>query len=394
MNVQELLKARKQNFQPIQYLETEGERFRLNLVTDSLMSHSLFGGVATALILAVEFCNKMNWPLRLITRTTDNNPVDFEHFLENQKLKKPEIVEYYSDFQKNEAVRLKLEVTEKDVFFATSWWSAAAIKSCNLRKRFFWIIQEEETFFYAYGDDRLWCETLMHDPDIDFIVNTELLYTYFKNHGYQEITENGCFFEPAFPEHIYHADENSFALNEKYRLFFYSRPNNPRNLFYHGLEYLDQAIQAGIINTNEWEIYLAGGDCPEFTFSNGAEPIPCGIMSWEAYAEFARTVDLSFSLMYTPHPSYPPFDMSCSGAVILTNHFANKQELSYSENWVMADLDQKDMLRGFEKAVRLAKNMELRKQNYNTQRISTDWAESLESSVRFMAERVERGSYV
>ena len=76
---------------------------------------------------------------------------------------------------------MKLEVSEKDVFLATSWWSAAAIKSCNLRSRFFWIIQEEETFFYPYGDEHLWCSELMNDSQIDFIVNTKLLFDYFKD---------------------------------------------------------------------------------------------------------------------------------------------------------------------------------------------------------------------
>lgn len=391
MNVQELLKSKKNNFQPIEYLEVESNEYRFNLVTDSLMSHSLFGGVATALILAVSICNRNHWPLRIITRTTDNNPVDFELFLAQQNLKKPEKVEYYSDFQKNEHVRMKLEVSEKDIFFATSWWSAAAIRSCNLRKRFFWIIQEEETFFYPYGDDRLWCEEMMHSDDVDFIVNTKLLYDYFRQHEYVEIVENGCFFEPAFSKSIYYADENTFTDNGKYKLFYYGRPNNPRNLFYHGLEFLDEAIMEGILNTNEWDICLAGGNCPEFTFSNGAKPIYCGVMSWEKYAAFARTVDLSFSLMYTPHPSYPPFDMSCSGAVVLTNNFKNKRELNYSDNWVTVDLNKECMMDGFRQAIRLAKNMELRKQNYERNRILTDWNKSFSEVFTFMESRVERG---
>ena len=390
MDIYELLNDRKSNFLPIQYQEIRSNDYRLNLVTDSLKASSLFGGVATALILAVMFCNKNHWGLRIITRVEDNNPVDFENFLHRNHLAKPGKVEYYSDFQKREHVRMKLEVSEKDVFLATSWWSAAAIKSCNLRSRFFWIIQEEETFFYPYGDEHLWCSELMNDSQIDFIVNTKLLFDYFKEHQYHQIIRNGYYFEPAFSKEIYFADEKSFEKDKKYTLFFYGRPNNSRNLFYHGLEYLNDAIMNGILNTNEWQICLAGGECPEFSFGNGTVPKFCGVMTWEEYAAFARTVDLSFSLMYTPHPSYPPFDMSCSGAVVLTNNFSNKRNLSYSKNWIMADLDKVSILDGFDKAIRLAKDMKTRKQNYENQSILTDWEESFSEVLSFMREKAER----
>ena len=80
MDIYELLNDRKSNFLPIQYQEIRSNDYRLNLVTDSLKASSLFGGVATALILAVMFCNKKSLGASYYYESRDNNPVDFEIF--------------------------------------------------------------------------------------------------------------------------------------------------------------------------------------------------------------------------------------------------------------------------------------------------------------------------
>lgn len=389
-SVSKILSDRKQNFRPLSIIGVERENIRLNLVTDSIMAHSLFGGVATAIILATLICKKNNWDLRLITRTTECNLKDYFDFLELQGIEKPDNVEGYSDKEVNNMAVLKLEVSKNDIFYATSWWSASAILSSNITNRIFYIIQEEETFFYPYGDDHKWCHEIMMSDKIDFIVNSKLLYDYFCNNGYENIKKNGIYFEPAFSKKIYFADEDSFVQKKKYKLFFYGRPNNPRNLFYHGLELLDEAIMRGIIDTDLWDIYMAGGDFPEFKFSNGASPIISGVMSWLDYAKFARTVDLSFSLMYTPHPSYPPFDMSTSGAVVLTNTFANKKDLEYSDNFLTVDLSTESMMVGFKKAIEIATDMDVRRKNYEANNIITSWENSLAQVIEFMEERVQK----
>ena len=386
--VSKILSDRKQNFRPLSIIESERENKRLNFVTDSIMSHSLFGGVATALILATMLCNKNGWDIRIVTRTTECDLKDYYDFLKYQNIEVPPKVEGYSDSKVNDSEILKLEVSDKDIFYATSWWSAAAILDTHVANRIFYIIQEEETFFYNYGDEHKWCYDMINNDNIDFIVNSKLLYDYFCNHGYTKIKEHGIYFEPAFSKDIYYANDDSFSRDKKYKLFFYGRPNNPRNLFYHGLELLDEAISRGIIDTDIWDIYMAGGDFTEFEFSNGSAPIINGVMSWGEYAEFARTVDLSFSLMYTPHPSYPPFDMSCSGAVVLTNIFENKRDLKYSDNMLTYELDTESMMTGFEEAVKLAKDFKQREKNYKNNKISTSWSKSLADVITFMEERV------
>lgn len=395
--VEDLLNEKLWIARPLNTIREANNEIRFNMVTDDISSKSLFGGVATSLILATMLCTRNNWTLRLITRWTECNLKNYYDFTKLYGLEAPAKVEAYSDEGQNaKNIRYKLPVSDNDIFMATSWWSAKSILDSHICNRIIYIIQEEETFFYPYSDDRLWCEQIMNSNQIDYIVNSRLLFDYLKNAGYETLIKNAMYFEPSFSEKLYHADENTFVekVNEKKKLFFYGRPLNPRNLYYFGLECLDEALRRGIIDTDLWEIYLAGYNAEDIQFSTGYIPKMNGAMPWEEYAKFARTVDLSFSLMYTPHPSYPPFDMLCSGAVVLTNEFKNKKDLTYSDNMILSKLTKEDIMAGFEKAIKLAGNMPQRKNNYFANNISHDWNESFKDIVPTLEERIKEGKYV
>ncbi len=289
----------------------------------------------------MQYCNKENIPLRIITRTAETNPLDFDNFLKMMELKKPIGVEYYTDYDRYlKRNHHKLEVSEKDIFIATSWWSAHNIQSINLRKNFFYILQEVEPFFYPNSDEQLLCEEVLNNRDIKFIINSKLLYDYYENNNYVNVAKNGVYFEPAFIKKLYSASEASFKEKEKFNLFFYSRPKNPRNLFYRGLDIIDEALAKGILDEN-WNIFFVGSDVPLVTFPNGTQPKFLGQISWFEYSSFLKTVDLGLCLMHTPHPSYPPLDVVSSGGVVLTNTYRNKKELYYSKNIICRDLEKK-----------------------------------------------------
>ena len=379
-------------------IQTEDETVRLNVVTDDIEKKSLLGGVATSLILATLLCLENDWTLRIITRYTPCNLNDYYHFLKVQNLKSPRQVEGFSDERKdNNAINYKLPIGKNDMFLATSWWSAKSILDLKIRNKILYIIQEEETFFYPYGDERYWCTQIMNDPRINFVVNSKLLMDYLRIHDYKMLCKNAIYFEPAFPAKIYYADDNTFKpkVNEKRKIFFYGRPNNPRNLYYLGIECIDEAIKKGIIDTDLWDIYMAGSnDVQALTFSNGYMPKLNGQMDWEDYATFCRTVDLAISLMYTPHPSYPPFDMCCSGAVVLTNEFENKRALDYSDNMLLVPLEKSAIIHGIKKGMELAVNLEKRQENYTNMKICRSWKDCLHSTVQIISERAKKKEYV
>lgn len=386
-NINPELYASLKRTQPIQSIILNEDVKRINLVTDSIEKNSLLGGVATALVIVTELANRLNIPLRIITRTTPVNPVDYKNIMKISGVESAKDVTFYSDYDRDEDGKtvFKLELSPKDIFVATSWWSAEAIRNTTLRKRFFYIIQEVETFFYPYGDEHFLCSQVMKNENIDFIINSKYLYDYFKEYE-TIIAKNGVYFQPAFPEILYRPKQTT--KKGKYKLFFYARPNNPRNMFSYGIKILEKCISTGILKMTEWDIYCAGGDIPEIQFSNGYKTINLGLMKWSDYAEFLGEIDLALSLMYTPHPSYPPYDVACSGGVVVTNACFNKVNFDQCDNVIISDLDEERFLQAMENGIKLAQNMKLRKENSEKSTIPRSWNETLIKSLDFMEELV------
>jgi hypothetical protein len=113
-----------------------------------------------------------------------------------------------------------------------------------------------------------------------------------------------------------------------------------------------------------------------------------GLLDWKAYGEFLREIDLALSLMYTPHPSYPPFDVAACGGVVISNRCMNKVDFPYSKNVILSDLDEKTFLSDMQRAVELAKDMEKRKVNYGQSTIARSWKKTLNSLIGRMGEMI------
>jgi hypothetical protein len=144
-----------------------------------------------------------------------------------------------------------------------------------------------------------------------------------------------------------------------------------------------------IINPLEWDIYFLGENLPVIIFPEQMKSFNLGMLSLEKYKEFLIDVDLALSLMYTPHPSYPPFDVAASGGVVLTNKYLNKIDFPYSNNVILSDLNEDNMLENMKKAVALAQNMEERKNNYENCKIPRSWEVSLKPVMEFIKNKTE-----
>lgn len=389
LTISDYVEMHFRNVQPLDILKIEENTKRLNLVTDSIASNSLLGGVATALIIATEYARQNEMSLRIITRTEPVAPGNYVTLLANNGLEPFDDVEFFSDFDRtvDGTARYKLPVAPGDVFFATSWWSAAAIEKTLPGKKYFYIIQEVETFFYPHGQEHYLCSKLLESDNIVYIINSKYLYDYYVE-NVPKVAENGIYFKPAFSEKLY--QRTTFEKSqENYRMFFYARPNNPRNMYGYGLKLINLAVERGIIDMEKWEICFAGSELENMEFSNGTKPVNMGLMSWKEYSEFMRTVDLSVSLMYTPHPSYPPYDAACSGAVVLTNTCLNKRDFSDCKNIIMSDLEEEAFMSKLQEAVALAQDFETRKKNYDALTIPRDWLDVLEDTLTYMREKID-----
>lgn len=348
---------------------------RISVVTDSINRGSLFGGVGTAIILACLLARARGASLRIVTRTERAQPSNLASILSIYGIELEHEVEFsFAPFYDD---KYQIDIRDKELFITTSWWTTAATLASVPHESIVYLLQEDERMFYPHGDEHLRCSRVLRNPDIRFAINTHLLFDHLVASGLDNIARNGLAFEPAFPPQVFR--RRDVAAGTPRTLAFYARPHNARNLFYFGIELLEAAVARGIVRPGEWDIVFVGKDIPKIRLDGGRyTPRRLENLSWADYAAFAGTVDLALCLMYTPHPSYPPFDMSASGAVVVTNRFGNKQDLSsYCKNILCGDTELESMLDALAQGVALACDEDQRAANYRSHHLPADWRQSL-----------------
>ena len=356
-------------------------RKRFTIVTDSISKGSLFGGVGTAIILAAKLAIRTDAVLRIVTRTEKAPPENVQHILSVYGIELQNEIQFF--FSAVEDRLHEIDLHADDTFITTSWWTTAATLPSVPHDKIVYLLQEDERMFYPFGDDRLRCEGILAQRDIRFVINTKLLFDHLVATGLPNIASGGIWFEPAFPASLFHP--RSPTGSGKKRFFFYARPNNSRNLFNLGLRVIDQAVSQGVLDPDEWELCLVGKDIPALSFAEHVVPSRHEDMSWSEYADFAGTVDLALSLMYTPHPSYPPLDMAASGAVVVTNRFGNKMDLSgYSENIICSELHVEALVDAIRAGVTLSQSPS-RLSNFERNGLQHSWDEALGPTLDLLA---------
>jgi O-antigen biosynthesis protein len=367
---EKIIQNRFPTLQPINCYYSPHTGRRLNLVTDSINSGSLFGGVATGMILSTLIAEKWGCELRIITRSEPPDKHNYLSIIKNNNLNDPQNV----DFLFVDCINSKSElpVGDDEYFLTTSWWTThSVLKSVN-EKRIYYLIQEDERSFYPFGDDHFLCSQIMHNSEIKFIINSQLLYDYFLSEGFSNFKIRGDWFEPSFPQNIFYYDQHDPL--EKKNFFFYARPNNIRNLYYLGIRVINQALEIGLIDLARWNINFIGKDLEKIKFVDSFAPNIYQNLSWDEYAKMIRKMDLGLCLMYSPHTSYPPLDLAASGSVAITNKYANKQSLdNYSKNIICCDLDEKSLLDGIKNGMILSSDANERVSNYNNNGMMRDW---------------------
>ena len=132
--------------------------------------------------------------------------------------------------------------------------------------------------FYPLGDDHLRCTEVLSDPNMLFLVNSELLLTHLRGAG---LAPNGTAFEPSFPTRVYHPAQPKLGnIQGKRGFFFYARPHNPRNLYWRGVEALSAAIEEGVLDPEDWEFHFAGHGAGPMSLPRGARAVFPGPMTW------------------------------------------------------------------------------------------------------------------
>lgn len=366
---------------PLNVFSASGEARRLTMVTDSINAGRLFGGVGTAIVFSVLLARHLGIGFRLITRSEPPDTKNLAIVLRTHRVARSGDVDFlHVPYGSNTGV----PVGAGEIFLTTSWWTTRSVRSVVPPERIFYLLQEDERMFYAYGDDRLRCAETLADPDIRFIVNSEMLFEHLVNgcEKLPNIRDRGIWFEPAFPAFGQRARSDKPAGTKRI-FFFYARPNNERNLYWRGLEAIGAALEEGILDRDRWEIHFAGRDLTEVELPGGVLPYLHENLPWPEYARLIERVDVGLCLMDTPHPSYPPLDLAAAGAIAVTNAHGPKTSLSgYSKQILCVEPSVEELKRGIAQAVALSDNPGRRELDDG---INRDWEAALAPVLKYVA---------
>jgi hypothetical protein len=366
----ETVRARFPALQPLRLFTSPHPEPRVNLVTDSINSAWLFGGVGTAMVLGTLLAERRKASLRVVTRNEPPEPGNFQRVLAANNIPCHPKVDFA--FLQVGNSRHALDIGDQDVFLTTSWWTTRSVLDSVGEKRVIYLLQEDERMFYPLGDEHLRASELLRHPNLRIVVNSKILFDHLVADGHENIARLGLWFEPSFPAKAFYPEWG--ARRDKQNFLFYARPHNQRNLFYRGIEAIDAAVARGILDLTQWELFFVGKDLPDLRINGSYKPRLIQTLPWGEYAALVRSMDLGLCLMYTPHPSYPPLDLAASGAVAVTNRFGPKLDLDrYSPNILCRDLEIESLVQGIGDGVRLAADTITRRQNYEHNGILRDW---------------------
>ena len=222
------------------------------------------------------------------------------------------------------------DLPESDIAFCSFWTSAYLLLKFNKTKRKYYFIQDYEPLFYAGGSTYALAEST-YRFGMRALVNTPgLLAAVNSRHGMEGIS-----FVPAVDQAIYHPDDSQ-SKNKKVRIFFYARPNNPRNAFNLGILIIKQLLEK---YGDKIEVITAGAVWDEGAFGLKGKITNLGLLSsLEEVAKLYRSCDIGFVYMLSKHPSYQPFEFMASGmATVTNNNEDNLWLLKDGENCLLAE---------------------------------------------------------
>jgi Methyltransferase domain len=372
-----LLRQHFAYLEPLRVFPVTGQPRNVTMVTDGIGPHQLFGGVGTALVFSTLLAQRLNARLRLVTRTDPADAGTFGALLSANGISWNSGLEIlHSSPHGGQDV----PVGDEEIFVTTSWWTTRSVLGSVPPEHIIYLLQEDERMFYPFGDERLRCAETLAEPAIRFVINTKMLFDHLVNgtEPLSNLTDRAVWFEPAFPA-VERATRRPRIGNGRYRFFFYARPNNPRNLYWRGLEAIVASVEDGMLDPATWDIYFVGRDLADMELPRRMRPHIAQTLSWRDYAQLVRTMDVGLSLVDTPHPSYPPLDLALGGAIVVTNRHGTKTSLEhYAEDVLCVEPSVAGLRCGIAEAVTRAANpARLR----GAVRLGISWKEALEPAL-------------
>lgn len=360
--------------QPMHMFAQRTATKRLTVFIDDIEENKYAGRSGTAIVLAMLCAAQNNLVLRIVSRDASNVGALLARaaeFYEVKLPKSPEIV-HYNDKSDD------LSIGQSDLFLTTSWQSTLSVSKTVPSRQIVYLVQDDERLLLRGHDDLLRCNEALTKTDVRFVVNTALLLQHLKNSGLDSFNSRAISFEPAFPpKHFFPRKQRTMLGSGKRNFLFYADPERSETIYYRGLEVIANIVEQNILREESWNIYFVGDTKTPPTFPRSAHINILGRLTSEHYAQALGEADLGLALMHMPHIGYPTLELAASGAIAVTNRFANKAVLSHlCENIICVEPSVEALTEGILKGVTLATDQRARTTNFAQRRLNTDWTTS------------------
>lgn len=204
-----------------------------------------------------------------------------------------------------------------DIGIATQWATTFPLaKATNIiRKCYF--IQDNEANFYPKGSVSSLVE-LSYRFGFMAIANTDgLLELYRKRYE-----GDGVVLKSKVDLSAYHPREDLYyATKSPYKVFFYARPNMPRNAFelgIAGLKVLKQELGEDV------EVITAGATWDPKIYGVEGLFTNLGKIAYDAVPKLYRSVDAGLMFMFSGHPGVTASELMASGCPVVVNEYDDR----------------------------------------------------------------------
>ncbi len=343
----ELMPSPEYNVPEIQPLtprrdESDKGKLRLNFLTPSVDIAHVFGGISTAMNLFEALRKEVGCEARILSTDADvvektsTAPEGYVITEMQKECTAPlQLVAVNDRFGKTVPVR------ENDVFVCTAWWTAYNIRSIlDWQAQTFgkaqanpviYIIQDYEPGFYPWSSRYMMADsTYRFDVPTYAIFNSKLLKDFFDAKHYH--FARSWYFDPVLNRKLAeYLPKSDSPVSKKKQILVYGRPSVDRNAFALVVETL-KLWKKKQSDYSEWTLFSAGETHGDVDLGDGCYLQSLGKLSLEDYAKTMLDTYAGLSLMVSPHPSYPPLEMSTFGIKTVTNAYDNKDLTGFNEN--------------------------------------------------------------
>jgi glycosyltransferase involved in cell wall biosynthesis len=204
------------------------------------------------------------------------------------------------------------DLESSDVGIATLWGTAYFLLRFNQVKRKFYFLQDIEPLFYPAGSTSAQVEAT-YSFGYYGIANTPTIKRIYKEEYGGEVE----YFYPCVDTGVFHppADHRS-QKNGPPVVFFYGRPQHPRNGFEIGAQAL-RLLKKRL--GNQVRIVSAGDNWHPREYDLKGVVENYGLLNYQETAELYRSCRVGLIMMFTRHPSYLPLELMASGCLVVTN---------------------------------------------------------------------------